>query len=114
MICTGVNYCEYLASDIQAMEHTEVTVDMLEIIRERRRQNGVHTGARDANRFVMYYQCISNTLLIEFSFFLAERKRFIQRKACIDTRDSCTWVFVQEASEVKLLPDSYIRFIIHC
>lgn len=102
MTCSGVNFCEYLASDIKAMEHTQVTPEMLEVIRERRLQNGVQRGVTEANRLVIYCKCMIDILLIHYSFYLAERKKFLQKKACRDIRESCAWKFVQEASEVKL------------
>jgi len=113
MTCSGVNFCEYLASDIKAMEHTQVTPEMLEVIRERRLQNGAQSGVADANRLVMYCKCMVNLLLIHYSFYLAERKKFLQKKACRDIRESCTWKFVQEASEVKICHCDTI-FIIYC
>jgi len=55
MKCTGVKACEYLDPEIQNMQHTEVTTEMLQKIQEIRHRNGADSRLNDVNRLVMYF-----------------------------------------------------------
>ena len=53
MKCTGVKACEYLDPELQSMQHTEVTMEMLQKIRQIRQRNGADSRANDVNRLVI-------------------------------------------------------------
>lgn len=52
MRCTGIKACEYLDPEIQSMQHTEVTAEMLQKIRQIRLRNGADLRGKDINRLV--------------------------------------------------------------
>lgn len=61
--CTGVKICEYLHPTLLSMTHSEVTEAMWQEIRSIRNEGFDEDTIRyQANRYIIHYKCISNTL----------------------------------------------------